>query len=333
MSLSHSDQRLSALVAWLRDSLAIDIQHLEAASSDASFRRYFRISHADGRHIVMDAPPEKENTEPFLRVAELFKTACIHVPDIYQKNIEQGFLLLEDFGSTSLLDCLHPGNVDRFYQDALDNLFQLQTGIDINQCGLPDYDTALLLRELGIFYEWFLEKLLGIMLPESIKNRLNPLLIESALEQPRVCVHRDYHSRNLMKLDNDSLGVIDFQDAVIGPVCYDPVSLLRDCYIRWPEQSVECWILDYYQRLYTAKLLTVDFNRFKRWFDLMGLQRHLKAVGIFSRLHLRDGKSGYLAEIPRTLGYIGDVCGTYPELTEFNFFLKRQILPVYRAAL
>lgn len=333
MSLPQSDQRISILSDWLRNSLDLNIRHLETASSDASFRRYFRVMHASGRHIVMDAPPDKENTEPFIRIAELFATAHIHVPNIYHKNTEQGFLLLEDFGSTCLLDCLNPDNADRLYQEALDSLFRLQTGIDPHCCSLPNYDAALLQRELGIFYEWFLEKLLGIMLPEHLKNSLNSLLIASALEQPQVCVHRDYHSRNLMALDSDSPGVIDFQDAVIGPISYDLVSLLRDCYIRWPEARVEHWAHAYYQRLCNAEMLAVDFKQFKRWFDLMGLQRHFKAVGIFSRLHLRDGKSGYLADIPRTLGYIVDVCASYPELTEFNHFLRRQILPVYQAAL
>lgn len=333
MSFSHSDQRISALVDWLRNGLTLDIQQFEAASSDASFRRYFRVIHAGGRHIVMDAPPEQENTEPFIRVAALLKATGVHVPVIVRKNIEQGFLLLEDLGSNCLLDCLNPGNADRLYKEAMDSLFKLQTGIDADHCGLPRYDTALLARELGIFYEWFLEKLLGIMLPESIKNNLNPLLIDAALEQPRVCVHRDYHSRNLMVLDNDSPGIIDFQDAVIGPISYDLVSLLRDCYIRWPEQRIEHWAYAYYQQLLAAEMLSADFDQFKRWFDLMGMQRHLKAVGIFSRLHLRDGKSGYLADIPRTLGYIADVCETYPELADFKTFLQKQVLPVYRAAL
>lgn len=333
MSIARTDPRISALADWAREELLLDIQNIEAASSDASFRRYFRIIHAGGRHIVMDAPPDKENTEPFIRIAKLFKTAALHVPDIYHKNIEQGYLLLEDFGSTCLLDSLNADNADRLYRDALDSLYKLQTGIDIDRCGLPKYDTALLERELGIFYEWFLEKLLGIMLPTSLKKPLNDLLIGSALEQPRVCVHRDYHSRNLMLLDEDSPGIIDFQDAVIGPISYDLVSLLRDCYVRWPKSLVDRWCQGYYQRLYDADLLSVDFEQFKRWFDLMGMQRHLKAVGIFARLHLRDGKSGYLADIPRTLDYIADVSKSYPELADFQHFIAQQVTPVYRAAL
>jgi aminoglycoside/choline kinase family phosphotransferase len=333
MSLPHSDQRITALIDWLRNSLAMDIHTFEKASSDASFRRYFRVTHADGRHIVMDAPPEKENIEPFIRIAKLLQTHQIQAPSIYQINSELGFLLLEDFGSTSLLDCLSADNANQLYQNALDNVFKLQTRIDTVNSRLPVYDSALLQRELDIFYEWFMEKLLGILVPNSIKNQLNPLLINSALEQPQVFVHRDFHSRNLMALDNGALGVIDFQDAVIGPISYDAVSLLRDCYICWPKQLTMQWLRHYYQRLISANLATVDFQQFSRWFDLMGLQRHLKAIGIFSRLHLRDGKSAYLADIPRTLTYICDVCESYPELIEFNSFLVKQVLPVYRGAL
>ncbi|MDD4915081.1 MAG: phosphotransferase [Methylococcales bacterium] len=333
MSLPYPDQRLSTLVNWLQNTVFLDIQRLEKASSDASFRRYFRVVHQAGCHIVMDAPPEKENIEPFIRIAELFRTARLHVPAIHAINIEHGFVLLEDFGSISLLDTLQADNADQLYRQALDSLFELQTGIDIYACRLPAYDTALLERELGIFEEWFLEKQLGLILPVALRTPLHQLLIDSALEQPQVCVHRDFHSRNLMVLDRDSPGIIDFQDAVTGPISYDPVSLLRDCYICWPDTRVEQWAHQYYQRLFAAGLLSVEFIRFKRWFDLMGLQRHLKAAGIFSRLHLRDGKSAYLADIPRTLGYIGQVCQTYPELKAFNHFLQRRVLPVYRTTL
>ena len=332
MSLPHSDQRISALVDWL-NSLAINILKLETASSDASFRRYFRVTHASGQHIVMDAPPEKENIAPFIQIAEILKTRQIQAPIIYQKNIAEGFLLLEDFGTTNLLDCLTADNADHLYQIALDTIFRLQTGIDPSNNRLPTYDAALLQRELTIFYEWFLDKLLGIHAPESIKNSVNSLLIASALEQPQVFVHRDFHSRNLMLLADGTLGVIDFQDAVIGPISYDPVSLLRDCYISWPNQQVAQWLHQYYARLTQAELLTVDLQTFKRWFDLMGLQRHLKAIGIFSRLHLRDGKSTYLADIPRTLNYVSTISASYPQLAEFNSFLAKQVLPIYRDAL
>lgn len=323
---------MAELVDWLNNDLALDIQQISPASSDASFRRYFRVEHRDGCHIAMDAPPDKENTEQFVRIAGLLKPTDIHVPNIFSQNCRQGFLLLEDLGSTSYLDRLQTDNADALYRLALDSLLKLQSGVNTANCGLPAYDSPLLLRELGIFYEWFLEKLLDITIPATVATNLNRILIDSALEQPQVCVHRDYHSRNLMLLKHDSPGIIDFQDAVIGPISYDLVSLLRDCYIAWPEQRVTDWAKDYHQRLCTAGLIQADFDQFKRWFDLMGMQRHLKAVGIFARLHLRDGKSNYLADIPRTLAYISEVCDDYPEFAEMRQFLHEQVLPVYRVS-
>ncbi|WP_366044517.1 phosphotransferase [Methylomonas sp.] len=311
----------------------MQILHIEPASSDASFRRYFRVKHADGCHVVMDAPPDKENIAPFIRNAVLLQKAGLHVPAIYQQNLELGFLLLEDLGSQSFLDALTPENADSLYRTALDSLFKLQGDIDPSLCGLPVYDQALLSRELVIFYEWFLEKRLSIVIPTATRQALDDCLIGAALQQPQVCVHRDYHSRNLMVLAADSPGVIDFQDAVVGPITYDLVSLLRDCYIRWPLQQVIDWLEQYYQQLLAARMLNCDFRQFKRWFDLMGLQRHLKAIGIFSRLHLRDDKPGYLGDIPRTMGYVGEVCRHYPELAEFNGFLESQVLPIYRTRL
>jgi aminoglycoside/choline kinase family phosphotransferase len=333
MSLFPPDKRISILSYWLKNNISIEIQQLETASSDASFRRYFRIRHKAGCHIVMDAPPDKENIQPFIQIAQLFQSAKLHVPQIHAINAEQGFLLLEDFGSTSLQDALTNETANSLYRQALDTLFRLQTSISIHSCQLPVYNTALLERELGIFDEWFMEKLLGLVLPIAIREPLHQLLIDSALEQPQVCVHRDYHSRNLMITKQNSPGILDFQDAVIGPISYDLVSLLRDCYIDWPNPLVEQWAYQYYLQLLAANMLSVKFMQFKRWFDLMGLQRHLKAVGIFSRLHLRDNKSNYLADIPRTLGYICQVSQTYPELQPFNQFIQQQVLPIYRTAL
>ncbi|MGD0958894.1 MAG: phosphotransferase [Methylomonas sp.] len=333
MSLNVADPRFAAMLNWLSNNLAFEIQHIEPASADASFRRYFRVRHQQGRHIVMDAPPDRENTEPFVRIAALFKAAHVRVPEVYRIDRQLGFLLLEDFGSERLLDVLTADNVDVFYQTALQNLLALQTGVNPAQNGLPAYDRPLLERELAIFHDWFLEKLLGLVMPAALKIDLHGLLIESALAQPRVCVHRDYHARNLMVLDGQTLGMIDFQDAVIGPISYDVASLLRDCYIAWPPEQVEDSLYRYYRRAERAGLLTAGFVEFKRWFDLMGLQRHLKAIGIFARLYLRDDKPGYLADIPRTLGYIGAVCGDYPEFSAFRRFLELQVLPIYRAAL
>ena len=333
MYYSSSDQRAQLLLKWLTCDLNLQIKAIEPASCDASFRRYFRVSYNDGSQIVMDAPPDKETTEPFIRLATLFKQAQVHVPVIFQQNSAQGFLLLEDLGRQCYLDGLRPENADVLYQAAMDSLFRLQSNVEIKSGLLPEYNEVLLDRELSIFYDWFLEQLLGIILPVSVRQSVSELLVTSALQQPQVCVHRDYHSRNLMLLDTDSPGVIDFQDAVMGPITYDLVSLLRDCYIRWPQLQVYGWMERYYHRLAQAGMLTVEMAQFKRWFDLMGLQRHLKAVGIFARLHLRDDKSAYLADIPRTMRYIIEVCELYPELVDFKYFLQQQVLPVYQAKL
>ncbi|WP_292434196.1 phosphotransferase [Methylobacter sp.] len=332
---------------WLENDLLLTITHCEPASSDASFRRYFRVHASDDciraggiiatqgavaeqQFIVMDAPPTKENIEPFIRIAKLLAQSDINVPTIFQQNLADGFLLLEDFGSQCFLDRLNASTADDLYQTAFDSLFKLQTQTPEQNSGLPNYDEPLLQRELTIFEEWFLGQFLDIEISTSVWETVSAILMASALEQPRTFVHRDYHSRNLMVLDNDSPGVIDFQDAVIGPITYDLVSLLRDCYIAWPEQQVRQWRLNYFERLQQAGLINCSSAQFNRWFDLMGLQRHLKAIGIFSRLYLRDGKPNYLNDIPRTLNYVTTVCSAYPELTKFNDFLHQQVLPALR---
>jgi aminoglycoside/choline kinase family phosphotransferase len=323
------DLRMISMLDWLENDLLLTIDSCESASSDASFRRYFRIKASEGQFIVMDAPPEKENIEPFIRVAGLFSRSQVNVPGIFQKNLIDGFLLLEDFGSECFLDRLKAHNVSTSYQSAIDTLFNLQANTAIENCGLPSYNETLLQRELAIFEDWFLNQWLDIQIHPSIWEAVRTLLVDSALEQPVVCVHRDYHSRNLMVLKDGSTGVIDFQDAVVGPITYDLVSLLRDCYISWPDQQVDQWMIQYYQRLLKAGFITCNAIQFKRWFDLMGLQRHLKAVGIFSRLHIRDNKSNYLNDIPRTMAYITAICKTYPELVGFNDFLQKKVLPAY----
>ncbi|MGZ8235500.1 aminoglycoside phosphotransferase family protein [Methylobacter tundripaludum] len=312
---------------WLENDLLLTITACAPASSDASFRRYFRVCTPEQQFIVMDAPPDKENIEPFIRIAKLLTQSQINVPNIFQQNLTDGFLLLEDFGSQCFLDQLNEATAADLYQTAFDSLFKLQTQTPIQNSGLPSYDQPLLHRELAIFDEWFLGQLLDIQIPAAVWETVRALLTTSALEQPSTCIHRDYHSRNLMVLDSDSPGVIDFQDAVIGPITYDLVSLLRDCYIAWPEQQVEQWRLNYFERLQQAGLIDCSPAQFKRWFDLMGVQRHLKAIGIFSRLHLRDGKSNYLGDIPLTLNYVTSVCAAYPELAGFNDFLREQVLP------
>ena len=321
--------RTLSMLDWLENDLLLTIDSCEPASSDASFRRYFRVKSSAGQFIVMDAPPDKENIEPFIRIAGLLTHSCVNVPSIFQQNLTEGFLLLEDFGSQCFLDLLDTQNATDLYQSAFDTLFNLQTNTAIENCGLPGYNELLLERELAIFEDWFLNQLLDIQIPASIWEAVRTMLVTTALEQPITCVHRDYHSRNLMVLKDDSPGVIDFQDAVIGPITYDLVSLLRDCYIAWPNRQVEQWMTRYYQRLLQAGLIACNPAQFKRWFDLMGMQRHLKAIGIFSRLHLRDGKSNYLDDIPRTLNYVTSVCAVYPELVEFSDFLQKYVLPAH----
>ena len=329
----NADLRIISMLDWLENDLLMIINSYEIASSDASFRRYFRIISEKCAYIVMDAPPERENIVQFVKVAQLLSTSGVNVPIIYQQNCEDGFLLLEDFGSENLLDKLNTQTVNSLYQVAFDELFKLQSQNDIKIIDLPSYDEALFQRELLIFEEWFLHGLLDIDVPVLLWDRIRGLLIASAIEQPIVCVHRDFHSRNLMYLDADSVGVIDFQDAVLGPVTYDLVSLLKDCYISWPESQVESLMFNYYQRLNKANLIYASFTDFKRWFDLMGVQRHLKAVGIFARLHLRDGKSSYLQDIPRTLEYIKVACLRYTEFAEWGTYLESRVLSKFEGYL
>ena len=322
-----NDFRILTLMDWLENDLLLTVISIEPASSDASFRRYFRILTPDGSFIVMDAPPDKEDILPFIHVAELFKHAQVYVPEIYQSHLTEGFLLLEDLGQHCLLDQLNNNSVEALYQTALASLFILQSSVDSQTAQLPLYDSALLTQELALFEDWFLAQYLDIEIPTELWQHLQAELLASALAQPVCCVHRDYHSRNLMLPAYAPLGVIDFQDAVIGPITYDLVSLLRDCYIVWPDAQVQHWCLQYYQRLVAANMITCSAQDFTRWFDLMGMQRHLKVMGIFSRLHLRDGKSTYLDDLPRTFNYIVQVSARDPELAEFHHFLVQHIQP------
>lgn len=326
-----SDIRLAALLDWLRVDLGHAVHAIEPASADASFRRYFRARIADASFIVMDAPPPCENVRPFLNVAELLRGVGVQTPEVFAADPEQGFVLLGDFGTESYLDRLDAESAESLYADALASLRRLQTGVDPETAALPRYDARLLTTELGIFREWFLAKFLNLALEpaeDGVLAAAEQSLIASALEQPQVCVHRDYHSRNLMVTAAANPGVLDFQDAVIGPISYDLVSLLRDCYIAWPAARVDGWRDGYRDSLQAAGLLDAQgAERFRRWFDLMGMQRHLKAIGIFARLKLRDGKTGYLKDIPRTLNYVIAAGEGYPELAGFVDFLRRRIVP------
>ncbi|MDF9392327.1 MULTISPECIES: aminoglycoside phosphotransferase family protein [Methylococcus] len=331
-----TDNRSEALLHWLPGVLGHRPGDIRPVSGDASFRRYFRVRAGESSFIAMDAPPELEKLRPFIHAAGLLQQAGVNVPRIFAVDEAQGFLLMSDFGDVSYLQQLAAGDADALYADALETLVRMQRGIDAAGCGLPAYDQALLQRELELFPVWFLAGLLGLELSrgeQTLYQRLSLNLMASALQQPAVVVHRDFHSRNLMVTGECNPGVLDFQDAVVGPVTYDLVSLLRDCYIAWPDTRVRRWLDDYRQRLADGGACpATDGETFQRWFDLMGLQRHLKAVGIFARLHLRDGKSGYLPHIPRTLRYILDVAGRYPETAEFRRFLDLRVCPLLNEA-
>ncbi len=323
------DARAHAIVEWLRDGLGLAFDRLVPASGDASFRRYFRIEADGASMIVMDAPPSIENVGPFIDIARLMEGAGVHVPQVLAVDAERGFALLGDLGTLRYQDRLDTDTADGLYRDAIAALVQLQQSIRQDAQELPPYDEGLLRRELGLFREWFLERDCGIRLSlasAALYEAVTTLLVDSALQQPQVFVHRDYHSRNLMVCREGNPGILDFQDAVWGPITYDLVSLLRDCYIKWPDQRVERWLGHYVACAREAGLTIPDDPvLFRRWFDLMGMQRHLKAIGIFSRLALRDGKHGYLDDIPRTMGYVMAVCERYPELAGFSDFLHAEV--------
>lgn len=283
---------------------------LTRASEDASFRSYLRLETDAGSFIIMDAPPDREPCDSFIKVARKLRAAGLNAPEIIDSDLEHGFLLLTDFGSRDYLSELDADSAPGLYGDALAALHTMQAQVGCDD--LPAYDEVLLRREMALFHDWFLQRLLELELSPAQQDswqRINRDLVENALAQPRVFVHRDYHSRNLMRLENGNPGILDFQDAVRGPLTYDLVSLLRDCYIAWPLAQVEEMALDFHRRAREAGRIDVDAERFMRWFDRMGIQRHLKAVGIFSRLKIRDGKSRYLEDIPRIFTYLREVCG------------------------
>lgn len=315
MTSRNTDQRLHALQKWLQLVLDEPIQDIQVASADASFRRYFRIFVAGGSYIAMDAPPDKENIAPFVQIAQCFLKFGLNVPKIYQQNAEKGFLLLSDLGDKVYLKHLRADNVEKLYSDAMDALLLLQQATSLNTNFLPEYDAVLLRNELELFRNCYLVQHLQLKLEKEQNLALDQVfdaLIQSALAQPRVFVHRDYHSRNLMLLSDHNPGILDFQDAVLGPVTYDLVSLLRDCYISWPKEQVERWVLAFRERAKEQNLpVGANDAEFLHWFDLMGVQRHLKAIGIFARLQHRDGKSGYLGDIPRTMSYAKEVSARY----------------------
>ena len=312
-------ERTLALQAWLGRLFPGEKLHLEPASADASFRRYFRISLADrgASRIVMDAPPQKEDCRPFIQVAALLRQAGLNAPAVLAQDLEQGFLLLTDLGSTTYLRALQQNDTraDVLFRDAIDALIAWQLA---SRPGvLPPYDAALLRRELDLFPDWYLARHLGLVLaPEQrqVLERMFALILASNLAQPAVYVHRDYMPRNLM-LCEPNPGILDFQDAVYGPISYDVASLVRDAFISWEEERALDWVVRYWDKARRAGLpVSADFGDFYRELEWMGLQRHLKVLGIFSRIHYRDGKPGYVEDTPRFVRYVRAVAGRYNAL-------------------
>lgn len=323
----HSDKRLNALQNWLNKQLKLEFSAISAAASDASFRRYFRINANNTSYIVMDAPPEHESLATFTHAASAFSSLKLHVPTIYAENHTDGFLLLEDLGTRTYLDELNEQTADKLYSDAIDALITLQSSMlslpnkspnTLSDRNFPLYSAELLMNEMQLFESWYLKKHIKKPLSDKQTDDLQnsyQLLINSATEQPQSWVHRDYHSRNLMITERNNPGIIDFQDMVIGGISYDLVSLLKDCYIAWPRAKVEHWLTHYYEKATKQlNLTTTSLQQLIKYFDFMGVQRHLKILGIFSRLFYRDNKTQYLNDIPLTKQYLTDTCQQYDEL-------------------
>jgi aminoglycoside/choline kinase family phosphotransferase len=348
----ENDPRISLMRTWLTRDLGWRIGRLSVASADASFRRYFRISRGDvdpaawapqaDTLIVMDAPPGKEDIAPYLKVTNLLETAGAHVPHVHASDARRGFVVMEDLGDTQYLSLLKTGRgVEKLYGEALATLANIQVRGLRAASMLEPYDRGPLETELNLFPEWFLGRHLGLELtPEerALITVTNEILINEAMTQPQVFVHKDFHSRNLMVLPPSSHGkggpgVIDFQDALRGPIGYDLVSLLKDCYISWSRERVERWVKGYRRVLGNLGANVGDSEyTFLRWFDLVGVQRHIKVLGIFCRLWYRDGKPGYLADLPLTFEYVRDACRRYPELVEFERWLGWRIAPLLPVA-
>lgn len=323
------DERLNTLSRWVEGFIGSPVE-LKPASSDASFRRYFRAFCPDGRtYIVMDAPPEHESVGIFARAAGHLAEAGLNVPMVFSLDETLGFALLTDLGDRTYLEALRHGgghDVDALYSDALSALERLQTGGRDHPEVFAPYNAGELNREMELFRQWFIPHRTTRALSRNdheVIDRTFRLLTTSALEQPQVWVHRDFHSRNLMVTAEDNPGVLDFQDAVTGPVTYDLVSLLRDCYVTWSTDRIDDWLNDYFGRI-RGVLLPADtgIEQFRRWFDWMGVQRHIKVLGIFTRLFHRDGKANYLDDLPVVRSYLRDVCGRYEELRPFRDLLE-----------
>ena len=324
---ASNDPRTAQRLDWARAALADPQLRLERASTDAGFRSYWRsVGNAPSR-IVMDSPPDKEDVRPWLRLRDLLEAGEVRVPQVLARNVEAGFLLLEDLGPWTYLQTVNSGNADEMFDAALDQLLNLQQIPP--PADLPTCDAAMLARELHLFDDWFCGRHLGLELTPSERDTLEAcyhFLIESALAQPQVLVHRDFMPRNLMPAD-DGPAVLDFQDAVRGPIAYDALSLFKDAFLSWPEDRVGGWLARYHQRALDAGLPVPALDRFLRDADLIGVQRHLKVIGIFARLHHRDGKPKYLADVPRFFAYLDAVLSRHPGLHDLERFIAHKVKP------
>jgi len=324
--MSPTPSRRDALRAFAAQQLGDDQVQPQPASADASFRGYWRVHSAGRSYVLMDAPPDKEDIAPWLDVGRRLRVAGLNAPKVLATDLDAGFVLMDDMGERQYLPELNAHTVDALYGDALGALLRMQVGVDTD--GLPDYDHRRLVDEMELMPTWFVQRHLGIK-PEcedwDVIESMFGTLTRSALLQPRRFVHRDFHSRNLMLVPGANPGIIDFQDAVRGPLTYDLVSLLRDCYIAWPREQVLDWAESHRLHLRAAGATDADAATWKRWFDLMGMQRHLKVLGIFCRLCYRDGKAGYLNDLPLVLRYTLDVADEYAEMHEFGDWLRRVV--------
>jgi|HigsolmetaAR202D_1030399.scaffolds.fasta_scaffold00168_4 aminoglycoside/choline kinase family phosphotransferase len=332
------DVRLQQLGAWLADVFGDDDFSLAVASADASFRRYFRVSRRGETSIAMDAPPDKEDIEPYVRIAGMLVGVGVNAPRVLACDMAKGFVLSSDLGTrTYLAELAEPSRADELYRDAMAALVRMQSRMQEQARTLPPYDDALLRREMALFPEWFCGRHLGLELEDrhmKVIGAMFDVLVAEASKQPRVFVHRDYHSRNLMVGDGARYGanpgILDFQDAVYGPVTYDLVSLLKDCYICWPTERVRGWVAQFREMAASEGIgVGATLEEFERWFDFMGVQRHLKVLGIFARLFHRDGKPGYLKDLPLTLKYVREAVARYAELQPLRQLLDELVVPAF----
>jgi len=321
-----ADDRRSASLEFAQRHLTGQPLTIEVASVDASFRSYWRVRAASASWIVMDAPTDKEDVRPWLDISARLRGVGLHAPQVLASDVNRGFVLMEDLGTRTYLPELNEANVDRLYAEALDALLRIQREADT--AGLPVFDATRTIPEMELFTTWFLEHHLGVVPSRAqwdvIEDAFHQIAA-SADEQPRCFMHRDFHSRNLLVTPRNSPGIIDFQGAMLGPVAYDLASLLRDCYIDWPIERIDAWVEDYRMQLVAADLVAADSEQFRRWFDIIGLQRHIKVLGIFSRLCYRDGKPGYLGDLPRVRDYVLGVARLYLGLIDFADLIERAV--------